>query len=206
VSLFRLDCSFQSADSLSLRARHTEATTGDRSIRTSRRKKMSLACEIEDYPRRSGNGLPRTLCALLLLSALVKHAFGARGFTAARPRVTPLADLLQEARRTIRRLKRRGKLASGQTIPTQVSTLPTRSSHCSHLSVGSRGRSRLHQQRLRYLGFASRRNSLSGKLKLRGEIAKTRSGRFAATNRIRCAERACRVKGSISVGISQKRS
>src|SRR5205814_9775880 len=52
--------------------------TGDRSIRTFRRKKMSLLVKRNISPRRSGNGWARTLSALLLLTTHGKNMFAQR--------------------------------------------------------------------------------------------------------------------------------
>jgi len=89
-------------------------------------------------PRRSGNALPRTLCALLLLSALVKHAFAQEVSPQHDHAVTPLADLLQEAEKNNPQIEaaRQGWQAAKQ-VPTQVSTLPDPQFTLQHLSVGS---------------------------------------------------------------------
>src|SRR5258708_17628839 len=132
---FRHDCSFHLPISLSVASPHTEAPTGDRSIRTSRRRKMSLLVKSKITPRRSGNELPRTLCALLLLSALVKQAFAPEVSPQHDHVVTPPAALLQEAEKNNPQLQaaRQGWQAAKQ-VPTQVSTLPDPQFTLQHLS------------------------------------------------------------------------
>ncbi len=136
---------------------------------------MSLLAKSKITPRRSGNGLPRTLCALLLLSALVKHAF-AQEVSPQHDHVgTPLADLLQEAEKNNPQIEaaRQGWQAAKQ-VPTQVSTLPDPQFTWQHLSVGSpRPFAGYTNSDFAYIGLGVTQDiPYPGKLRLKGEIAK----------------------------------
>src|SRR3977135_4175177 len=119
---------------------HIEARTGDGSIRTFRRRKMSLLVKWNTPPRRSGTGSARILCALLLVAALGKDTFAQEPASPHEHLVTPLADLLQEAEKNNPQIEaaRQGWQAAKQ-VPTQVSTLPDPQFTLQHLSVGSPG-------------------------------------------------------------------
>ncbi len=136
---------------------------------------MSLLVKSKITPRRSGNALPRTLCALLLLSALVKHAFAQEVSPQHDHAVTPLADLLQEAEKNNPQIEaaRQGWQAAKQ-VPTQVSTLPDPQFTLQHLSVGSpRPFAGYTNSDFAYIGLGVTQDiPYPGKLKLRGEIAK----------------------------------
>ena len=136
---------------------------------------MSLLAKSKITPRRSGNGLPRTLCALLLLSALVKHAFAQEVSPQHDHVVTPLADLLQEAEKNNPQVEaaRQGWQAAKQ-VPTQVSTLPDPQFTLQHLSVGSpRPFAGYANSDFAYIGLGVTQDiPYPGKLKLRGEIAR----------------------------------
>jgi outer membrane protein, heavy metal efflux system len=164
-----------SADSLSLASLHAEAPTGDRSIRTFRRRKMSLLVKWNTPPRRSGIGLARTLCALLLLAAFGKTTLAQEPEPQHAHIVTPLADLLQEAEKNNPQIEaaRQGWQAAKQ-VPTQVSTLPDPQFNLQHVSVGSpRPFAGYTNSDFAYLGFGVTQDiPYPGKLKLRGEIAK----------------------------------
>ena len=136
---------------------------------------MSLLVKSKITPRRSGNALPRTLCALLLLSALVKHAFAQEVSPQHDHVVTPLADLLQEAEKNNPQIEaaRQGWQAAKQ-VPTQVSTLPDPQFTLQHLSVGSpRPFAGYTNSDFAYIGLGVTQDiPYPGKLRLKGEIAK----------------------------------
>jgi outer membrane protein TolC len=136
---------------------------------------MSLLVKSKITPRRSGNALPRTLCALLLLSALVKHAFAQEVSPQHDHAVTPLADLLQEAEKNNPQIEaaRQGWQAAKQ-VPTQVSTLPDPQFTLQHLSVGSpRPFAGYTNSDFAYIGLGVTQDiPYPGKLRLKGEIAK----------------------------------
>jgi outer membrane protein TolC len=164
-----------SADSLSVASPHTEAATGDRSIHTFRRRKMSLLVKWNMTARRSGNGLARTLSALLLLAALGKGAFAQEPAPQHAHVLAPLANLLQEAEKNNPQIEaaRQGWQAAKQ-VPTQVSTLPDPQFTLQHLSVGSpRPFAGYTNSDFAYIGLGGTQDiPYPGKLKLRGEIAK----------------------------------
>ncbi len=136
---------------------------------------MSLLVKSKITPRRPGNGLPRTLCALLLLSALVKHAFAQEVSPQHDHVVTPLADLLKEAEKNNPQIEaaRQGWQAAKQ-VPTQVSTLPDPQFTLQHLSVGSpRPFAGYTNSDFAYIGLGVTQDiPYPGKLRLKGEIAK----------------------------------
>src|SRR6266404_3526116 len=154
---------------------HTEEPTGDRSVRTSRRRKMSLLVKWNMTPRRAKNGLARTLSAVLLLGALGKGTFAQEPAPQHAHVVPPLADLLQEAQKNNPQIEaaRQGWQAAKQ-VPTQVSTLPDPQFTLQHLSVGSpRPFAGYTNSDFAYIGFGVTQDiPYPGKLKLRGEIAK----------------------------------
>jgi outer membrane protein, heavy metal efflux system len=154
---------------------HTEEPTGDRSVRTLRRRKMFLLLEWNMSPRSLRNGLARTLCAVLLLGALGKGTLGQEPAPQHAQVVTPLADLLQEAEKNNPQIEaaRQGWQAAKQ-VPTQVSTLPDPQFTLQHLSVGSpRPFAGYTNSDFAYIGLGVTQDiPYPGKLKLRGEIAK----------------------------------
>jgi len=154
---------------------HTGEPAGDRSVRTFRRKKMSLLVKWNMTPRPSRNGLARTLCAVLLLGALGKGAFAQEPAPQHAHVVTPLADLLQEAEKDNPQIEaaRQGWQAAKQ-VSTQVSTLPDPQFTLQHLSVGSpRPFAGYTNSDFAYIGLGVTQDiPYPGKLKLRGEIAK----------------------------------
>jgi cobalt-zinc-cadmium efflux system outer membrane protein len=154
---------------------HTEELTGDRSVRTLRRRKMSLLVKWNMSPRSLRNGLARTLCAVLLLGALGKGTLGQEPAPQHAHVVTPLADLLQEAEKNNPQIEaaRQGWQAAKQ-VPTQVSTLPDPQFTLQHLSVGSpRPFAGYTNSDFAYIGLGVTQDiPYPGKLKLRGEIAK----------------------------------
>jgi outer membrane protein, heavy metal efflux system len=154
---------------------HTEEPTGDRSVRTFRRKKMSLLVKWNMTPRSSRNGLARTLCAVLLLGALGKGTFAQEPAPQHAHVVTPLADLLQEAEKDNPQIEaaRQGWQAAKQ-VPTQVSTLPDPQFTLQHLSVGSpRPFAGYTNSDFAYIGLGVTQDiPYPGKLRLKGEIAK----------------------------------
>src|SRR5713226_5252547 len=154
---------------------HTEEPTGDRSVRTSRRRKMSLLVKWNMTPRRSRNGLARTLCAVLLLGALEKNTFAQEPAPQHAHVVISLADLLQEAEKNNPQIEaaRQGWQVAKQ-VPTQVSTLPDPQFTLQHLSVGSpRPFAGYTNSDFAYIGFGvTQEIPYPGKLRLRGEIAK----------------------------------
>jgi len=171
---FRLDCSFHLPIRLQL-GRTPEPPTGDRSIRTFRRRKMYLLVKWNTLPRRFGIGLARTLSALLLLAALGKTTL-AREPEPQHPHVvTPLADLLEEAEKNNPQIEaaRQGSQAAKQ-VPTQVSTLPDPQFTLQHLSVGSpRPFAGYTNSDFAYIGLGVTQDiPYPGKLRLKGEIAK----------------------------------
>src|SRR2546428_12323019 len=99
---------------------------------------MSLLVKWNTPPRRSGTGLARTLCALLLLSALGKDTFAQEPAPQHAHVVTPLADLLQEAEKNSPQIEaaRQGWQAAKQH-PAQAPTLPHPQCPVQHLRVGS---------------------------------------------------------------------
>ena len=136
---------------------------------------MSLLVKWNTPPRRSGTGLARTLCALLLLSALGKDTFAQEPAPEHAHVVTPLADLLQEAEKNSPQIEaaRQGWQAAKQ-VPAQVSTLPDPQFTLQHLSVGSpRPFAGYTNSDFAYIGLGVTQDiPYPGKLKLRGEIAK----------------------------------
>jgi cobalt-zinc-cadmium efflux system outer membrane protein len=164
-----------SADSLLVASPHTEAPTGDRSIRMFGRRKMSLLVKWNMTPRRLGNGSARTLCALLLLTALGKDTLAQESAPQHAHVVIPLADLLQEAEKNNPHIEAawQGWQAAKQ-VPTQVSTLPDPQFSLQHLSVGSpRPFAGYTNSDFAYIGLGVTQDiPYPGKLKLRGEIAK----------------------------------
>jgi cobalt-zinc-cadmium efflux system outer membrane protein len=172
---FSVSIVLSSADSLSVASPHTEMPTGDRSIRTFRRRKMSLLVKWNTPLRRSSTGLARILCVLLLLAALGQGAFAQDPAPQHAHAVTPLADLLQEAEKNNPQIEaaRQGWQAAKQ-VPTQVSTLPDPQFNLQHVSVGSpRPFAGYTNSDFAYLGFGVTQDiPYPGKLKLRGEIAK----------------------------------
>ena len=136
---------------------------------------MSLLVKWNTPPRRSGTGLARTLCALLLLSALGKDTFAQEPAPQHAHVVTPLADLLQEAEKNSPQIEaaRQGWQAAKQ-VPAQVSTLPDPQFTLQHLSVGSpRPFAGYTNSNFAYIGLGITQDiPYPGKLKLRGEIAK----------------------------------
>ena len=136
---------------------------------------MSLLVKWNTPPRRSGTGLARTLCALLLLSALGKDTFAQEPAPQHAHVVTPLADLLQEAEKNSPQIEaaRQGWQAAKQ-VPAQVSTLPDPQFTLQHLSVGSpRPFAGYTNSDFAYIGLGVTQDiPYPGKLKLRGEIAK----------------------------------
>src|SRR6266852_6123909 len=154
---------------------HTGEPAGDRSVRTFRRKKMSLLVKWNMTPRPSRNGLARTLCAVLLLGALGKGTFAQEPAPQHAHVVTPLADLLQEAEKDNPQIEaaRQGWQAAKQ-VSTQVSTLPDPQFTLQHLSVGSpRPFAGYTNSDFAYIGLGVTQDiPYPGKLKLRGEIAK----------------------------------
>jgi outer membrane protein TolC len=154
---------------------HAAAPTGDRSIRTFRRRKMSLLVKWITPPRRLGNRLAQTLYALLLLAALGKDTFAQEPAPQHAVVVTPLADLLQEAEKNNPQIEaaRQGWQAAKQ-VSTQVSTLPDPQFTLQHLSVGSpRPFAGYTNSDFAYVGLGVTQDiPYPGKLKLRGEIAK----------------------------------
>jgi cobalt-zinc-cadmium efflux system outer membrane protein len=164
-----------SADSLSVASLHTEVTTGDRSIRTFRRRKMSLFVNWNTPPRRSGTGSTRILCALLFVAALGKGVFAQEPESQHEHVVTALAELLGEAEKNNPQIEaaRQGWQAAKQ-VPTQVATLPDPQFTLQHLSVGSpRPFAGYTNSDFAYIGLGVTQDiPYPGKLKLRGEIAK----------------------------------
>src|SRR5437867_4309526 len=136
---------------------------------------MSLLVKWNTHPRRSGTGLARTLCALLLLSALGKDTFAQEPSPQHDHVVTPLADLLQEAEKNNPQIEaaRQGWQAAKQ-VPTQVSTLPDPQFTWQHLSVGSpRPFAGYTNSDFAYIGLGVTQDiPYPGKLRLKGEIAK----------------------------------
>src|SRR3989454_830527 len=136
---------------------------------------MSLLVKWNTPPRRSGTGLARTLCALLLLSALGKDTFAQEPAPEHAHVVTPLADLLQEAEKNSPQIEaaRQGWQAAKQ-VPTQVSTLPDPQFNLQDLSVGSpRPFAGYTNSDFAYIGVGvSQDIPYPGKLRLRSEIAK----------------------------------
>jgi len=136
---------------------------------------MSLLVKCNLTPRRSGNRLARTLCALLLLTALGKDTFAQESAPQHAHVVIPLADLLQEAEKNNPQIEaaRQGWQAAKQ-VPTQVSTLPDPQFNLQHLSVGSpRPFAGYTNSDFAYIGLGVTQDiPYPGKLKLRGEIAK----------------------------------
>jgi outer membrane protein TolC len=126
-------------------------------------------------PRRSGNGLARTLCALLFLSALGKETLAQEFSPRHAPTLAPLAELLHEAEKNNPQIEaaRQGWEATKQ-VPTQVSTLPDPQFTLQHLSVGSpRPFAGYTSSDFAYIGLGVTQDiPYPGKLKLRGEIAK----------------------------------
>src|SRR2546427_2813438 len=136
---------------------------------------MSLLVKWNTLPRRSGTGLARTLCALLLLSALGKNTFAQEPAPQHAHVVTPLADSLHEAEKNSPQIEaaRQGWQAAKQ-VPAQVSTLPDPQFTLQHLSVGSpRPFAGYTNSNFAYIGLGITQDiPYPGKLKLRGEIAK----------------------------------
>jgi cobalt-zinc-cadmium efflux system outer membrane protein len=136
---------------------------------------MPLLSKWNTPPRRSGTGLARTLCALLLLAALGKGTLAQDPEPQHAHVVTPLADLLQEAEKNNPQIEaaRQGWQAAKQ-VPTQVSTLPDPQFTLQHLSVGSpRPFAGYTNSDFAYIGLGVTQDiPYPGKLKLRGEIAK----------------------------------
>src|SRR5260370_7090034 len=125
MSLFPSRLILTSADYLSVSSPHTEEPTGDRSIRTFRRRKMSLLVKWNTAQRRPGIGWARTLCALLLLAALGKGAFAQESAPPHAYVVTPLADLLQEAEKNNPQIQpARQPCQPAKHAPTQFSPIP----------------------------------------------------------------------------------
>jgi outer membrane protein TolC len=136
---------------------------------------MSLLVKWNTPPRRSGNGLARTLVALVLLAALGKDTLAQEPAPQNEHVVTPLVGLLLEAEKNNPQIEaaRQGWQAAKQ-IPTQVSTLPDPQFTLQHLSVGSpRPFAGYTNSDFAYLGLGVTQDiPYPGKLKLRGEIAK----------------------------------
>ena len=136
---------------------------------------MSLLVKRNIFPRRSGNGLVCTLCALLFLAAFGKDAVAQESSAQQAGAVAPLAELLQEAEKNNPQIEaaRQGWQTSKQ-VPTQVSTLPDPQFTLQHLSVGSpRPFAGYTNSDFAYIGLGvSQDIPYPGKLKLRGEIAK----------------------------------
>src|SRR6266852_1324974 len=150
---------------------HTGEPAGDRSVRTFRRKKMSLLVKWNMTPRPSRNGLARTLCAVLLLGALGKGAFAQEPAPQHAHVVTPLADLLQEAEKDNPQIE---AARQGWQAAKQVSTLPDPQFNLQHVSVGSpRPFAGYTNSDFAYLGLGvSQDIPYPGKLRLKGEIAR----------------------------------
>jgi cobalt-zinc-cadmium efflux system outer membrane protein len=136
---------------------------------------MSLLVNWNTPPRRSGNRLARTLCALLLLVAFGKDTFAQEPAPQHAQVVTPLADLLEEAEKNNPQIEaaRQGWQAAKQ-VPTQVSTLPDPQFTLQHLSVGSpRPFAGYTNSDFAYIGLGVTQDiPYPGKLRLRAEIAK----------------------------------
>src|SRR5437899_755024 len=136
---------------------------------------MSLLAKWNMPTRRSGIGLARILCALLLIAPLGKGAFAQEPAPQHQHVVTPLADLLQEAEKNNPQIEaaRQGWQAAKQ-VPTQVSTLPDPQFNLQHVSVGSpRPFAGYTNIDFAYIGLGvSQDIPYPGKLRLKGEIAK----------------------------------
>src|SRR5437899_8247099 len=136
---------------------------------------MSLLAKWNMPTRRSGIGLARILCALLLIAPLGKGAFAQEPAPQHTHVVTPLADLLQEAEKNNPQIEaaRQGWQAD-KPVPTRVSTLPDPQFTLQHLSVGSpRPFAGYTNSDFAYIGLGVTQDiPYPGKLKLRGEIAK----------------------------------
>jgi outer membrane protein TolC len=136
---------------------------------------MSLLVKRNTFPRSSGNGLVRTLCALLFLSTFGKAGVAQESSAQHPGAVAPLAELLQEAEKNNPQIEaaRQGWQAAKQ-VPTQVSTLPDPQFTFQHLSVGSpRPFAGYTNSDFAYVGLGVTQDiPYPGKLKLRKEIAK----------------------------------
>jgi outer membrane protein, heavy metal efflux system len=136
---------------------------------------MTLLVKRNIFPRRSGNGLVPTLCALLFLSAFGKDAHAQESAAQHPGIVAQLADLLQEAEKNNPQIEaaRQGWQAAKQ-VPTQVSTLPDPQFTLQHLSVGSpRPFAGYTNSDFAYIGLGVTQDiPYPGKLRLKGEIAK----------------------------------
>jgi len=136
---------------------------------------MSLFVNWNMNPRRFGDGLARTLYALLFLAVLGKSTFAQEQAPQHEHVVTPLADLLQEAEKNNPQIQalRQGWQAAKQ-VPTQVSTLPDPQFTLQHLSVGSpRPFAGYTNSDFAYIGLGVTQDiPYPGKLRLKSEIAK----------------------------------
>jgi outer membrane protein, heavy metal efflux system len=136
---------------------------------------MSLLVKRNIFPCRSGNGLVRTLCALLFLAAFGKDAVAQESSAQHPGAVAPLAELLQEAEKNNPQIDAaRQRWQAAKQVPTQVSTLPDPQFTLQHLSVGSpRPFSGYTNSDFAYIGLGVTQDiPYPGKLRLKGEIAK----------------------------------
>jgi len=90
-----------------------------------------------------------SLCVILLFAVLTGNVLAQESKSSHAGTVTPLSDLLAEAEKTVRRLKRRGKVCkAAKQVRTQVSTLPDPQFNFATCQRRSPPLCRLHQQRL----------------------------------------------------------